>query len=47
MAEVLLKTGETVTVPIEEIEDYLYENADKIQTRTFKRRGPVRKHSYS
>lgn len=43
MATVYLKNGTTVEVPIEELEDYLYENEDKIQLQKFKRRGPVRR----
>lgn len=43
MPTVYLKTGEVVEVPIEELEDYLYENEDKIQLQKFKRRGPVRR----
>jgi hypothetical protein len=43
MPTVYLKTGEVVEVPIEELEDYLYENEDKIQLQKLKsRRGPVR-----
>lgn len=43
MATVYLKNGTTVEVPIEELEDYLYENEDKIQLQKFKRRGLVRR----
>jgi hypothetical protein len=43
MADALLKSGEIVQIPIEEMEEYLYANADKIQPRKVKRRGPVRK----
>lgn len=42
MPIVHLKTGEIVEVPIEELEDYLYENEDKIQLQKFKRRGEIR-----
>ena len=33
MAKVYLKGGKDVQVPIEEAVDYLYDNADKIETR--------------
>lgn len=40
MARVYLKGGLTVEVPLEELEDYLYTNADKIETRHIQRRRP-------
>lgn len=43
MPTVYLKTGEVVEVHIEELENYLYENEDKIQLQKFKRRGLVRR----
>ena len=33
MATVYLKGGKNIEVPLEELEDYLYNNADKIETR--------------
>lgn len=42
MPNVYLKDGRTVQVSIEELEDYLYENEDKIETRHVERRGPRR-----
>jgi hypothetical protein len=36
MANVYMKGGGTVQVPIESLEDYLYENADKIESRHHK-----------
>jgi hypothetical protein len=36
MANVLLKTGEIVQVPIEELEEYLHANEDKIQFQKLK-----------
>jgi len=35
-----LKTGENVQIPLEELEDFIYENKDKIQTRPIKLRRP-------
>lgn len=43
MADALLKSGEIVQIPTEEIEEYLYANASEIQPRKVNRRGPVRK----
>lgn len=45
MPTVYLKNGTKVEVPIEELEDYLYENRDNIQQQKLKRRGPVRSKS--
>ncbi len=42
MPNVYLKGGGTVKVPLEELENYLDENADKIETRHVERRGPRR-----
>lgn len=42
MPTVYLKDGTSVEVPLSELEDYLEKNRDNIQTRTIKRRGPVR-----
>lgn len=42
MATVYLKDGSKIEVPIPELGEYLEANRDNIQTRTFKRRGPVR-----
>lgn len=39
MATVYIKGGKDVQVPIGELADYLYNNADKIETRHLKRRG--------
>ncbi|BDA76542.1 hypothetical protein CAL7716_107080 (plasmid) [Calothrix sp. PCC 7716] len=39
---VYLKDGTSVEVPLSELADYLEANRDNIQTRTKKRRGPVR-----
>jgi hypothetical protein len=36
MANVYLKDGGTVQVPIESLENYLYDNADKIESRHHK-----------
>ncbi len=33
MATVYLKDGKTVQVSLEDLEDYLYENQDRIETR--------------
>lgn len=33
MATVYLKGGKNIEVPLEELADYLYNNADKIETR--------------
>jgi hypothetical protein len=38
MVTVYLKTGEIVQVPLEELEDFIYANKDKIQTRHVERR---------
>lgn len=40
MPTVYLKGGETVQVSLENLEDYLYENSDRIETRTKKLRRP-------
>jgi len=40
-----LKSGEIVEVPLEELESYLYENADNILIRQVERRGPQRQLS--
>ncbi len=47
MATVVLKTGETVQVSIEELEDYLRQNADKIQPQKLKRRGSLRRKLFT
>ena len=39
MATVYIKGGKDVQVPIEELADYLHNNADKIETRHLQRRG--------
>ena len=39
MATVYMKGGNDVQVPIEELADYLHDNADKIETRHRERRG--------
>lgn len=36
MATVYLKGGKNIEVPLEELEDYLYDNADSIETRYHK-----------
>ncbi len=41
VANILLKTGEMVQVPEEEIIEYLEKNRDLIQTRKFKARRPL------
>jgi hypothetical protein len=41
VANVLLKTGEMVQVPEEEITEYLEKNRDLIQNRKFKARRPL------
>lgn len=40
MVTVYLKGGESTQVPLEEFEDYLYNNADQIETRHIQRRRP-------
>ncbi len=40
MATVYLKGGKTIEVPLEELEDYLYNNADKIEPRHVQTRRP-------
>lgn len=40
MTTVYLKGGESMEVPPEELEDYLYNNADIIETRYIQRRRP-------
>lgn len=40
MATVYLQGGKTIEVPLEELEDYLYKNADKIETRRKQLRRP-------
>ncbi|MBW4635768.1 MAG: hypothetical protein KME30_28980 [Iphinoe sp. HA4291-MV1] len=47
MPTVYLKNGEVVQVPIEELEDYLSKNKDKIQIRQVQRRGQQRKNAAS
>jgi hypothetical protein len=42
MPTVHLKTGEVVEVRLEDLEDYLYENQDKILVRHVLRRGAMR-----
>lgn len=42
MATVYLKSGKTIEVPLEKLEDYLSENADRIETRHIQRRGKYR-----
>lgn len=39
MAEVYIKGGKNVQVSIEELADYLHNNADKIEIRHIQRRG--------
>lgn len=46
-ANVLLKTGETVQVPEEKIDEYLEQNSELIQTRKFKARRPMIESSES
>lgn len=42
MPTVYLKGGETVQVSLENLEDYLYENAERIETRRKQlRRSPI------
>ena len=41
VAKVLLKTGEMVQVPEEDIAEYLEKNRELIQTRKFKARRPL------
>lgn len=43
MATVYIKGENDVQVPIEELADYFYNNADLIETRHSLRRGPRRK----
>jgi hypothetical protein len=45
MANVYMKGGGTVQVPIDSLEDYLYENADKIESRHHQVRGPRRREN--
>lgn len=40
MPTVYLKGGETVQVRLEDLEDYLYNNSDRIETRKKKLRRP-------
>lgn len=40
MATVYLKGGKSIEVPLDELEGYLYNNADKIETRHIQRRRP-------
>lgn len=40
MARVYLLGGKTFEVTLEELEEYLYTNADKIETRHIQRRRP-------
>lgn len=47
MATVYLKGGKTVEVSLEELEDYLYNNADKIETRHIQRRRPPTKEAFT
>ncbi|MDZ7960427.1 MAG: hypothetical protein RMY34_21510 [Aulosira sp. DedQUE10] len=47
MPTILLKTGEIIEVPLEELEDYLSKNQDKIQVRRVQRRGPRRDKAVS
>jgi len=42
MPTVHLKTGEIIEVSLEKLEDFLFENQDKILIRNVKRRGPMR-----
>lgn len=37
-----LKSGEIVQIPLEELEDFIYENKDKILSRPIKLRRPRR-----
>lgn len=39
MFKVCLKDGKTAEVSLEELEDYLHQNADKIKVQHFQRRG--------
>lgn len=41
MATVYLKTGETVQVSLDNLEDYLYENHERIETRKKELRRPT------
>lgn len=43
MPTVCIKGGNDTQVPIDELADYLRDNADKIETKHRKRRGPCRK----
>ena len=45
MANVYLKGGGEVQVPVDALEDYLYENADKIESRHHPVRGPRRREN--
>ena len=47
MATVYLKGGKSIEVPLEELEDYLYNNADKIETRHIQRRRPPTKEAFT
>jgi len=42
MVTVYLKNGENVQMPLEHLEDFIYANKDKIQTRFHQRRGARR-----
>ncbi len=42
MVTVYLKNGEDVQMPLEHLEDFIYANKDKIETRKHQRRGARR-----
>ncbi len=42
MVTVFLKNGENVQMPLEHLEDFIYANKDKIETRFHQRRGARR-----
>ncbi|MBO3457200.1 hypothetical protein G7B40_037385 [Aetokthonos hydrillicola Thurmond2011] len=42
MVTVYLKNGESVQMPLEHLEDFIYANQDKIDTRFHQRRGSGR-----
>jgi hypothetical protein len=42
MVTVYLKNGKNIQVPLEDLEDFIYANQDKIETRFHQRRGERR-----
>ncbi len=46
MATVYLKDGKNIEVPLEDLEDYLYKNTDKIETRRKQLRRPPVKEAF-